>query len=68
MKTIHAKTLEEAIIKASSELGCSVLDLQYEVIQAPSKGFLGFGKKEAIIEVCIKEKPKPPPPPPSLSY
>lgn len=63
MKTITAKTLEEAIIKASSELGCSVLDLQYEVIQAPSHGFLGFGRKDAIIEVSLKEKSPPPPSP-----
>ncbi|WP_104758234.1 Jag N-terminal domain-containing protein [Helicobacter salomonis] len=57
MKTIVASSLEEALLKASRELNCLVADLHYEVIQVPSKGFLGFGKKEAIIEVCIKEKP-----------
>ncbi|BDQ26801.1 hypothetical protein ASB1_04770 [Helicobacter heilmannii] len=57
MQTINAPSLEEAIIKASSVLGCSVVDLEYEVVQAPSKGFLGLGKKEAILSV-YKENPK----------
>ncbi|WP_163499780.1 Jag N-terminal domain-containing protein [Helicobacter suis] len=55
MQTIVAKTLEEAITKASSLLQCSVLDLEYEIIQAPSSGFLGFGRKDAIIEAKIKQ-------------
>ncbi|WP_163566255.1 Jag N-terminal domain-containing protein [Helicobacter suis] len=55
MQTIVAKTLEEAIIKASSVLQCSVLDLEYEIIQTPSSGFLGFGKKDAIIEAKVKQ-------------
>ncbi|BEG57609.1 hypothetical protein NHP21005_12970 [Helicobacter sp. NHP21005] len=54
MQTINAPSLEEAIIKASSLLGCSVVDLEYEVVQAPSKGFLGLGKKEAILRVQRK--------------
>lgn len=54
MQTINAPSLEEAIIKASSVLGCSVVDLEYEVVQAPSKGFLGLGKKEAILKVQRK--------------
>ncbi|BCZ17274.1 hypothetical protein NHP190003_05560 [Helicobacter sp. NHP19-003] len=58
MQTINAPSLEEAIIKASSVLGCSVVDLEYEVIQAPSKGFLGLGKKEAILRV--QRKPQAP--------
>lgn len=51
MKTFSAKTLQDAIILASKELNCSVVDLTYEVIQQPSNGFLGIGKKEAIISV-----------------
>ncbi|MFC3846965.1 Jag N-terminal domain-containing protein [Helicobacter baculiformis] len=64
MRTIVASSLEEALFKAATELGCSVSDLQYNVIQVPSRGFLGFGKKQAIIEVCCKEKPKSAPPSP----
>ncbi|WP_120945955.1 Jag N-terminal domain-containing protein [Helicobacter labacensis] len=63
MKSVVADSLEEALFKAATELDCLISDLQYEVIQVPSKGFLGFGKKQAIIEVCQKLKPPPPPPP-----
>ena len=49
MKKIKAPTLEAAYEKASIELRCSITDLQYEVIQHPSKGFLGLFKKEALI-------------------
>ncbi|WP_033746306.1 Jag N-terminal domain-containing protein [Helicobacter pylori] len=52
---IKAKTLEEALIQASINLNCPIINLQYEVIQMPSKGFLNIGKKEAIILVGIKE-------------
>ena len=55
MKTFSAKTLQDAIILASKELNCSVVDLTYEVIQQPSNGFLGIGKKEAIISVLSKK-------------
>ena len=55
MKTFSAKTLQDAIILASKELNCSVVDLTYEVIQQPSNGFLGIGKKEAIISVISKK-------------
>nr|WP_317403009.1 Jag N-terminal domain-containing protein [uncultured Helicobacter sp.] len=54
MKKIVEKTLEAALIKASTELNCSVADLEYEIIQNPSNGFLGLGKKEAIIVVETK--------------
>ncbi len=52
---IKAKTLEEALIQASIALNCPIINLQYEVIQTPSKGFLNIGKKEAIILASVKE-------------
>ncbi|RKV10317.1 Jag N-terminal domain-containing protein [Helicobacter pylori] len=52
---IKAKTLEEALIQASIALNCPIINLQYEVIQTPSKGFLNIGKKEAIILAGVKE-------------
>ncbi|MDU9805071.1 Jag N-terminal domain-containing protein [Helicobacter pylori] len=55
---IKAKTLEEALIQASIALNCPIINLQYEVIQTPSKGFLSIGKKEAIILAGIKESVK----------
>lgn len=54
MKKIEAETLENALIIASNTFECSVVDLEYEIIQNPSKGFLGIGKKSAII--CAQPK------------
>ncbi len=55
MKKVEADTLEEAYQKAATELVCSITDLEYEVIQHPSKGILGFLKKKAIIVATCKE-------------
>jgi len=49
MKKIEAATLEEAYAKACSELGCSMSELKYEIVQYPSKGFIGLFAKPAII-------------------
>jgi spoIIIJ-associated protein len=54
MIRITADTLEEAYTKASSELEHSVVDLDIEVLQAPSAGFLGLFKKPAIISATVK--------------
>ena len=54
MIKIEALTLEEAYQNAASSLECSVTELKIEVVQAPSKGFLGLFKKSAII-VAIRE-------------
>ncbi|MDD2828525.1 MAG: Jag N-terminal domain-containing protein [Sulfuricurvum sp.] len=49
MKKIEAETLELAYAQAASAFGCSVTQLQVEIIQFPSKGVLGLFKKSAII-------------------
>ncbi len=49
MKKVEADTLEEAYQVAATQLACSITDLQYEVIQHPSKGIFGLLKKKAII-------------------
>ncbi|MCK9372770.1 MAG: Jag N-terminal domain-containing protein [Sulfuricurvum sp.] len=49
MKKIEASTLEQAYAQAAAEFGCSVTELQVEIIQFPSKGILGLFKKSAII-------------------
>jgi spoIIIJ-associated protein len=54
MKKVEAATLEEAYAKAASQLSCSITDLEYEVVQHPSKGILGFLKKPAIIVATCK--------------
>lgn len=49
MKKFEAPTLEDAYQDASHFFGCSIMELQCQVIQNPTNGFLGFGKKNAII-------------------
>jgi spoIIIJ-associated protein len=56
MKKVEADTLEEAYQKAATQLACSIADLQYEVVQHPSKGIFGFLKKKAIIVATYKER------------
>ncbi len=55
MKKVEAPTLEEAYQKASQMLGCSVSELQSEVMQHPSKGIFGLLKKNAIIVATCKK-------------
>ncbi len=54
MIKVEAPTLEEAYLKASKVLECSISELQYEVVQHPSKGLLGFFKKPALIVASCK--------------
>ncbi|MDR2034789.1 MAG: Jag N-terminal domain-containing protein [Helicobacteraceae bacterium] len=55
MKKIEAPTLEEAYRLAALEFGCSVTELDVEVAQQPTSGFLGIFKKTAIVFVTRKE-------------
>jgi len=57
MKKIEANTLEEAYAKAAKLFDCSVTDLEYEIVQHPSNGFLGIGAKKAIIVAACKAQP-----------
>ncbi|PHR56685.1 MAG: hypothetical protein COA44_07485 [Arcobacter sp.] len=60
MVKIEAETLENAYSAAADKLSCSITQLNIEVIQAPSKGFLGLFKKQAIIVAsCKNEMQKP---------
>lgn len=54
---ISAKTLDDAITEASIKLGTTSDNIQYEVIDKGSAGFLGIGSKEAKIKVWIKSTP-----------
>jgi spoIIIJ-associated protein len=54
-KEYSAKTVEEAITNASMALGVASTDLEYEVIEKGSTGFLGIGSKPAIIKARKKE-------------
>lgn len=49
------KTIEEAVAVALSELGVSMDRIDYEVLEAPSRGFLGIiGTKLAKVRVTVK--------------
>ncbi len=60
MTKVEAPTLEDAYAKASKILGCSISELQCEVVQHPSKGILGLLKKNAIIVATSKRVVKEP--------
>ena len=51
----EAKTIEDAIIKAETELGMSRDAFTVDVINEDTKGFLGIGAKDAVIEVTYDE-------------
>lgn len=54
MIKIEALTLEIAYVEAAQKLNCSVTQLHIEVVQVPSKGFLGMFKKSAVIVAVLK--------------
>jgi len=51
----EGKTIEDAIIKAETELGMSRDAFTVDVINEDSKGFLGIGAKDAVIEVIYDD-------------
>lgn len=53
-KEYTAKSIEEALEKALNEMMLTRDDIEYEVLVQPSKGILGFGKKDAVVRVKKK--------------
>lgn len=53
---VSAKTVEDAITKACVDLGLSSDQLEIQVVQEGSSGFLGLGSKPAVIQVRKKEE------------
>ena len=51
----RGKTVEEALTAASVELGIASTDLDFEVIDKGSSGFLGIGAKQAVIKAKKKD-------------
>lgn len=50
------KTLDEALMQASVELGCASTDLEYNVVSEGSTGFLGLiGSKPFVISARKKK-------------
>lgn len=56
--TVSAKTVEEAITEACIQLGLTSTDIEHEVIEKGSAGFLGIGAKQAVITAWKKEPEK----------
>ena len=54
--TITAKTVEEAITEAAIKLEVTSSQLEYEIVEKGSTGFLGLGSKQAVIKARIKEE------------
>lgn len=59
MKVVEkkGKSVDEATKAALEELGVSIDDVSVEVIEEPSKGLLGIGKKMAVVKVTLNERP-----------
>ena len=52
--TVTAKTVKDAILEASLKLETFRDNIEYEVIEEGSTGFLGFGSKKAVIKARKK--------------
>lgn len=57
--TVSAKTLDDAITEASIQLGVASDQMEYDVIEKGSAGFLGFGCKQAVIKARLKKAEEP---------
>ena len=51
---VSAKTVDEALTEASITLGIPSSEIEYEVIEKGSTGFLGIGSKNAVIKARKK--------------
>ena len=51
---VSAKTVDEALTEASILLVIPSSEIDYEVIEKGSTGFLGLGSKNAVIKACKK--------------
>lgn len=56
--TVSAKTLDDAITEALIQLGVTSDQLEYDVIEKGSAGFLGIGMKQAVIKARRKPEKK----------
>lgn len=54
-KEFGAKTVDEALTNAMLEMGTTIDNLEYEIIEKESSGFLGMFSKPAIIKVRLKQ-------------
>lgn len=55
---VTGKTVEAAIAAGAAELGVDVSAVTPEVLEAPKKGFLGFGETLAKVKVSVVNSPE----------
>ena len=60
---VSGRTIEEAVETAARELGVSTEDIDYEIVEEGSKGFLGLGQNPSVIKATLKEGVEPGPRP-----
>jgi len=51
----RGESVEAAVARALSEIGASEAEVQIEVLEQPSSGFLGLGGKEAVVRVSLPD-------------
>jgi len=56
--TATGKTVEAAVALGAEQLGVDASAVTYEVLEAPKKGFLGFGEVPAKVKVCYTPTPE----------
>lgn len=60
---VNGRTIEEAVETAARELGVNSEDIDYEIVEEGSKGFLGLGQSPTVIKATLKEGVEPGPRP-----
>lgn len=53
-EVFKAASVDEAKAKAAKKFGKDIKNIKFEVIEEGSKGFLGFGKKEAVVKATYE--------------
>lgn len=56
--TATGKTVEAAVAAGAEQLGVPAASVTYEIIEAPKKGFLGFGEAPAKVKVIFVPTPE----------
>ena len=56
--TVTGKTVEGAVALGAEQFGVDVSAVTYEVLEAPKKGFLGFGESPAKVKICYTPTPE----------
>ena len=51
-----AKTMEEAVTLGLEKLGVSFADVQIDILDEGSKGFLGIGSKPVVVRLTVREE------------